>query len=208
MKRLRQDVAADRKKLGLGPLRFFHCGEYGEEKGRAHLHVCLFGHSFSEDRRLLPKSSADFRFWESAKLEKLWGKGSCLIGELEFDSAAYVARYCIKKITGEAAEAHYAGRKPEYATMSRRPGIGMGWLDKYGAETYRDDSVVMRGREMQPPKAYDKKWGEKFPEVMERVVAERIEKAKDFEWNTTPERLRVREEVAKAAFKEKERRSL
>ena len=55
------------------------------------------------------------------------------IGDMTFESAAYVARYCMKKVTGDAAEEHYmvvdsetgeylGHKKPEYATMSRRPG--------------------------------------------------------------------------------------
>jgi len=82
--------------------------------------------------------------------------GECPIGELTFESAAYVARYCLKKVTGKPALEHYAGRAPEYVTMSRRPGIGAGWISQYLGETYLSDSVVMRGKEMMPPPFYDR----------------------------------------------------
>jgi hypothetical protein len=60
-------------------------------------------------------------------------KGHCLLGDLTFESAAYVARYVVKKINGQQKFLHYAiinhetgefhSLKQEYTTMSRRPGI-------------------------------------------------------------------------------------
>lgn len=61
----------------------------------------------------------------------------------------------MKKITGEAAADHYGGRRPEYTTMSRRPGIGRGWYDKFRSDVYPADNVVMRGIMLKPPKYYD-----------------------------------------------------
>ena len=34
------------------------------------------------------------------------------------------------------AEQHYKGREPEYVVMSRRPGIGRGWLEKFTSDVY------------------------------------------------------------------------
>jgi hypothetical protein len=72
--------------------------------------------------------------YKSDTLDELWGQGITEIGNVTFDSAAYVARYIMKKVTGPMAEEHYevlqeetgeiGEREPEYTTMSRRPGIG------------------------------------------------------------------------------------
>ena len=96
------------------------------------------------------------RLYTSAILNELWSFGFSTIGDVTFESAAYVARYVMKKITGDKAESHYQGRVPEYTTMSRRPGIGKPWFEKFGSDVYPADEVVIRGGIVcQPPKYYD-----------------------------------------------------
>ena len=151
MKRLRH-------KFGSG-IRFFHCGEYGEKFKRPHYHACLFGLSLP-DRRLHSQSNGH-KLYVSEILNELWQhKGYAIIGELTFESAAYVARYITKKITGEPAKEHYEGicevtgeitkRKPEYTTMSRRPGIASDWFKKYKSDVYPGDFVVLRNKKLKP----------------------------------------------------------
>ena len=77
------------------------------------------------------------------------------MGEVTFESCAYVARYVTKKVTGRNAVSHYErvdsgsgevfSLRPEYCTMSRRPGIGTQHFDKYRDEIYPRDEVVCRG---------------------------------------------------------------
>lgn len=189
MKRLRR--ASDK------PLRFFHCGEYGETNFRPHYHCCLFGDDFSDDRELYTVTRSGNNLYNSPRLSELWGLGYAVIGDLTFESAAYVARYCLKKVTGEAADSHYGSRKPEYVTMSRRPGIGSTWFDRFGSEVYPSDSVVMRGREMMPPPFYDKLLQKIDPNLFDEVKRERIRSAKDFAWSedSRSRRLMDREQV-------------
>ena len=119
-----------------------------------------------------------------------------------FESAAYVARYITKKITGPGAEAHYGDRVPEYVTMSRRPGIGKGWYDKYRSDVYPCDSVTLRGgREMKPPKAYDRYFEVDFPEEMRKLKFKRIETAKAKALLEPWYRLSVKEEAQELSFK-------
>ena len=49
MKRLRKNKKANTK----NPIRFFHCGEYGEKFGRPHYHAILFNTNFN-DRKPIP----------------------------------------------------------------------------------------------------------------------------------------------------------
>lgn len=165
MKRLRRGSGT--------PLRFFHCGEYGETTGRPHYHCVLFGEDFSGDRVFYKTTRAGHRLYTSKVLNERWDQGRAWIGDLSFESAAYVARYCLKKVTGERAGEHYGGRKAEYVTMSRRPGIGAGFFGRYSEEIYRSDSVVLRGREMLPPPFYDKLLEKIDPALMGRVKRER-----------------------------------
>lgn len=187
-------------------IRFFHCGEYGEQRARPHYHACIFGLDFADK---IPWSNQRGNIiYQSDSLNKLWEKGHCTIGNLTFESAAYVARYITKKITGEMADLYYSeidpdtGEilreiKPEYVTMSRRPGIGKNWFEKYKGDAFPDDFIVIKGRKFPVPKYYkaqlEKTDSVEFVKLRGRSL-NRAWKAKDNPHNQ-PERLRVREEV-------------
>lgn len=87
-------------------IKFYMCGEYGPKLGRPHFHACLFGIDFP-DRKLWKVTDSKSKLYRSEILEKLWTKGFSSVGDVNFESAAYVARYIMKKVTGEAAELHY-----------------------------------------------------------------------------------------------------
>ncbi len=163
MKRLRKNQS--QKKI-----RFFQCGEYGENFQRPHHHAIIFGHDFDQNE-------SDNQVKSSAELKELWPYGFNTVGQVTFESASYVARYVTKKITGRAKENHYQGRKPEYCTMSRRPGIGKPFYDKFKDEIHRADSVIMRGLEMKPPKYYDKQLELDNPDLHAIIKAGRIAQA-------------------------------
>lgn len=194
IKRLRKEFYGNSK----GDVRYFHCGEYGEKFRRAHHHACLFGFNFPD--RVLFQVKDGVRLYRSRILEELWPFGFCTIGDVTFESAAYIARYVVKKITGELAGSHYQGRLPEYITMSRRPGIGKVWLDKFQGDLYPKDFVVIRGRKYKIPKYYDRCYEATNPDDYGRIKAERVCRSRDNPDNT-PERLAVREEVQKANLK-------
>lgn len=184
MKRLRKDIEPQK-------VRFFHAGEYGHKFGRPHYHACLFGYDFAD--KIRSGQRADFPIWRSQRLEALWPLGRTEIGTVTFESAAYVARYICGKITGKKAEQHYKGRTPEYTTMSRRPGIGAAWLEQYMNEVYRSDSVIMRGKEMKPPRFYDSAFEIIDPTWHELVCSRR--KRERQRQDETPERLDAQREV-------------
>lgn len=199
-----------RKRIEPRKVRYFHCGEYGEENGRPHYHACLF--NWDPPDKVLWSVRDGVKLYRSAMLEELWPFGHSTVGEVTFESAAYVARYVMKKVTGDKADEHYkfvdadTGELytviPEYTTMSRRPGIGAGWFDKYKDDCYPSDSVIIRGREVQPPKYYDARFGEIDPEGLEEVKSVRKEamlKVDDKEKGLF--RLRTKENVKKAQLK-------
>lgn len=197
-------IRALRKRHRGERIKYFHCGEYGELLARPHYHALLFGFDFA-DKAPWRVSSAGHQQFRSAELEELWPHGFSAIGPVTFETAAYTARYCTKKITGDLAPDHYRGREPEFMTCSK--GIGATWLTRYAAETYRDDSVVARGHEAKPPRYYDKKFGELDPQAMRRVQLDRIVSGNTAKqrWNRTPERLAVREAVKRAEFNQLKR---
>lgn len=187
-------------------LRYYYCGEYGDLNKRPHYHACIFGHDFSDKYHWRSNERGD-KIWRSPTLEKLWPFGSSEIGSVTYESAAYVARYIVKKQTGEKARDHYTEydsdtgeihsfRLPEFTDMSRRPGIGSEWFSKYSSDVYNHDYVVINGKKCPPPRYYDKLLTVADPEHMEYLKYERFERAKQFLDNNTPERLSTREQIA------------
>jgi len=152
--------------------RYFACGEYGPSTERPHYHALVFGYR-PQDETILSEGS--HTLFESEELEKTWGLGLCSFGNLTFETASYVAGYVTKKITGPMADDHYlrvnreTGEiyhlKPPFNTMSRRPAIGTTWMQEYGQDTYKKDQVIMRGRAMKPPKAYDEMLKKSDPDL-------------------------------------------
>lgn len=182
------------------------CGEYGETTNRPHYHALLFGFDFLD--KVYHSKSNGMVLYSSKSLDSLWGLGHCLIGAVTFESAAYVARYCVKKVTGKAADAHYSSldletgeivsRVPEFAHMSLKPGIGRPWLDKFQADIYPHDYVIIRGVKVKPPKYYDKIFDTRDPDALDYIKAQRELDASFHMLDNTWPRLAVKETVHKA----------
>jgi hypothetical protein len=203
-----------RKHLKGKKIRYYACGEYGDKYSRPHYHACLFGHEFKD--KVLHKTNFDGqKLYTSETLNGLWGKGHCLIGNVTFESAAYVARYITKKISGIDEETYSRVNiidgeiikvKPEFASMSRRPAIGKQFFEKYKYDMYPEDQVIMRRRKMKPPNYYDKLIDKEEPISLKMIKAKRLEKARNSKDNTY-ERLRVKEKVQQRRFDDKLKRS-
>lgn len=191
-----------RKKYGSN-IRFFHCGEYGERGGRPHYHACLFNFDFPD--KVLWRTVNGCNLFISKSLTELWPFGFSTIGEVTFESAAYVARYVLKKITGRESQSHYERvdpttgeiyqAQPEYVTMSRRPGIASGWFDKFQSDVYPHDYVVVRGHKCRPPRFYDNRFKALLPLDFEEIQYQRYLDSLEHSDNNSPSRLLVREEV-------------
>lgn len=162
---------------------------------RPHYHACLFGFDF-EDKRYWSTRGGN-KVWRSPKLEKLWPHGNSELGSVTFESAAYVAGYVTQKLTGPLA-AKYGDRTPEYNDMSRRPGIGKPWLEKFSADVYPHDYVVINGKESKPPRYYDKLFEKNDPNAWREIAIGREIDAHERAHDNTPERLKAKEQVAKA----------
>lgn len=180
-----------------GYARFFCCGEYGEEGGRPHFHAVLFGVSFS-DRASLGKGDSGFRVFRSDELSELWPAGFASVGDVTFESAAYVARYVVKKVTGDEAAAHYGDRTPEFARMSLKPGIGARWLEKFWSDVFPSGKVVARGFVSNAPRFYRKKFAARFPELAAAQSAKQMEEVQLRVEEDAPDRVRAKEAVTRA----------
>lgn len=175
MKRLRKKFGAD--------IRSYGCAEYGDQTLRPHYHLCIFNHDF-RDKKIYKKNHENNSLFNSDSLSNLWPFGHAVTAELTFDSAAYVARYVTKKITGKHAQNHYTRHDPisgeiyelapeRSVCVSRRPGIGKSWYLKWGQQSYSRDYVILRGQRMKPPKYYDRLFELDSPEHFEILKAKR-----------------------------------
>lgn len=178
MKRLRRRIEPQK-------VRYYASGEYGSRcpkheldncpmcgpVQRPHYHAIILGYGFPDrtyvgEREGLPVYESDF-------LSKVWPFGFHEIGSCSFESAAYVARYVMKKQTGRPVdEGHYMRYEPwldnwfevehEFAHMSKNPGIGKDWCLKYIDDLYPHDRLPIPGRGEYgiPPKYYDQVYTE------------------------------------------------
>lgn len=170
-----------RKKFG-PDIRSFGCAEYGEKLSRPHYHLCIFNFDFL-DKKEWSKSNEN-KLYISKDLQDLWPYGHTTVGDLTFESAAYVARYVTKKITGKTAPEHYERPGPtpgeiydllpeRSVSVSRMPGIGRPWLEKYADFVLNNDFVVSRGKRVRPPKYYDRILEKNFPEKFKKIKENR-----------------------------------
>jgi hypothetical protein len=174
MKRLRRRVKS--------PVRFYMGGEYGENGTiRPHFHACLFGYDFP-DKVYFKKTTSGEKIYTSKLLESLWPFGLSSVGNVSFESAAYIARYCVQKVTGDLAKSHYEvitddgeviDRVPEFNHMSLKPGIGAKWLEKFRTDVFPRDYVVINGVKTKPPKYYDTLFEREDPGTFSEIVAQR-----------------------------------
>lgn len=200
-----------RNEYGAG-IRFYGCGEYGDVNRRPHYHVVIFNYS-PNDKTLYKRNKRGEPLYNSVSLSRIWSNGFVVIGDVTFDSAAYVARYVMKKQTGKNVhlydvvngDGEIFRRNPEFAVMSRRPGVGLGWYKKYGKETYTHDNVIINGRKVRPPRYYDGKYEQENPVNFERLKKVRKRKAAlQFKENLV-DRRRVRERVQELNIKQLKR---
>lgn len=182
--------------------------EYGTENKRPHFHACIFGWDFP-DRLYFKRSPSGEKLYTSRTLEQLWPYGFSTIGEVTFQSAAYIARYCVAKVTGDAAKIHYRREDekgeyhltPEYNRMSLKPAIGKTWLEKYKNDVYNHDHVVVNGVPSTPPKYYDKLLKRWDSDKLEELKEEREANALIYQKDNTPARVAAKEQFQKARIK-------
>lgn len=201
-------------------IKHYGCGEYGDLNKRPHYHVLLFGCDFPDKRKYSESSRGDV-IYSSALLDSLWGLGSTKVGAVSFETAAYVARYCMKKVDGAKREAgHYlvydmdgvvTERQPEFAIMSKRGGgIGMSYYKKFGAEIRTHDNIIVNGKPTPSIRYYDKLFEALDPFELARVKQKRshVGSYADFlhrhNENTGARRL-TKEQLAELTIKQKKR---
>ena len=200
----------DENGTGTFPIRYYHVGEYGGKYGRPHHHACIFNFRFDDLVLFKHDKKTGVKIYLSEKLMDLWSVriktkdsykypaellwlddnnrlharlGNCTVGEVNFQSAAYLARYMCKKgdkktdakrltdidlDTGELIE-----KIPEYQTMSLKPGIGADWFAANHADCFPKDFTTHAGKKYKIPSYYEKIYDITNSEKLEQLKKER-----------------------------------
>ena len=226
MKRLRKSLEGSQAKI-----KYFACGEYSPKKTRPigpfdpwefmgegerpHYHAIIFGYDFP-DKKLWSVRNGN-RVYTSDRLADIWGQGHCTIGAFTYESAAYVARYALKKINGTLAQKPdpITGLLPyervcaitgsiyevEKERVQMSNGIGKDFYHNYRSDMYPRDTVVINGYERRPPRYYDNLYDAEEPDQLEAIKNKRVEGLAKHAADFTPARLRDREKVKLAQLK-------
>lgn len=207
MKRLRK-AYSDKK------VRFFAAAEYTPINNRPHYHLLLFNQKF-EDQIIHNYNRQKQPIYKSKILQLIWPYGFSTTAEVNYQTARYCAQYSLKKVTGDYAPEHYTWPhplhgyqiqvQPEFALMSRRPGLGSAWYDKFKSDCYPSDFLVVDGKKHPVPTYYDNKLKKEAEAELAKHKRDRKAQSNKQRWNNTPERLAVREEILIEKLKRSQR---
>ena len=181
-------------------IKRFYCGEYGPKGGRPHYHACIFGY-IPKDLKVYKVNHRGDILYKSKELQKIWGKGFVTIGEMNYETACYTARYVQKKAgiapkttfwvltTNEYGELERHKMKPhgkreeEFIEMSRRPGIGYQyWVDNKEI-IKKQNGIMVKTKDGTKLKRltryYKKQWEAENYEEFEKNKSEQIKKGRE-----------------------------
>lgn len=186
------------------PIRYYMCGEYGDDNYRPHYHACLFNCGWPDAERIQSGPSGE-PLWTSKTLASIWKYGYVSVAPLTPANAAYTARYVMKKVTGDRAQDHYMRcddygvaywLEPEYTRMSRGEeygGIGKKFFEKYSGDFFPSGQTPLLGPSPKVvngvPRYYEEMHERQLPEEVHAVKQQRKEYVMDNPELFTPEHL-------------------
>lgn len=214
--------------FGITGIMLFPCGEYGSESGRAHFHFIAFGLPLSlitdPTKKLqyfkdISLSGRHYEYLICPLIEDLWDKGFVTIGEVNWETCAYVARYVTKKMIGKSEKEYLSyceqlnvpPQPREFHGAPKRPGMGLRYYEEHKDDIYRIDKVVLPGGKVsQPCYYYDKKYDVDNPELMALTKEQRREKAQKSKMlkfkGFTPQQVEIAEKTHADVFENRIKR--
>lgn len=148
-------------------IRYFASGEYGTQTYRPHYHLLIFGLHL-DDLQVIKHNFDNQPYYTSDFIAKCWPFGIHILGQVTWQSAAYVARYTMKKATYGIDSSFYrkAGIEPEFQVMSLKPAIGRRYFDDHPEIfdfDYFNVSTPQGGRKIYPPEYFRKLYKQSHP---------------------------------------------
>lgn len=158
--------------------RYYACGEYGDVTHRPHYHAIVFGLELNDLEYY--KSDGHFVYYNSQLLSDTWGYGHVVVALACWETAAYTARYVMKKQKGLTASVYdELNIESEFVVMSRRPGIARDYFDRQGKEVFEYDRIYVDSgkdsKEFVPPRYYKRLLDNIDPEEARQRSERRME---------------------------------
>lgn len=198
LKRFRAEIAPLK-------VRYYGVGEYGEKTWRPHYHTVLFGYPMCQNGRTIRDVRTGRTLAEKCcdhcrLVHKTWGMGDVDLGEVNTESAQYLAQYTTKKMTSKD-DFRLGDRYPEFARMSLKPGIGAEFMHEVGSALMEFDleekqgdvpSALRHGKRIMPLGRYLRRklrtvvgMEENAPESTLREAQERLQPLREAAFNNS-----------------------
>lgn len=168
-------------RLGHDGIRYYAAAEYGDMSLRPHYHICFFNLPISEmDLKFYKRNIQGDQLYNVDWLSDLWSKGFVVVGKLNWKTAAYTARYVLKKWKKSTDKLGFdpfevLGIENQWARMSRMPGISKPYFDAHFSKIYEYDCIQLpSGQRISPPLYFDKLYKEIAPDHLEAVKLNRM----------------------------------
>lgn len=163
--------------------RYFAAGEYGSKSGRPHYHVIIFGLKL-DDIKPISKNPLGQQYYTSDTITRSWldvnGNeiGFHILGAVDWNSCAYVARYVTKKIKSKDHSIYdMLNYEPEFSLMSRKPGIARNYYENHKEEIYRNQEIFLSTNDgckrIRPPHYFDNLYDIDYPSDMASIKDDR-----------------------------------
>lgn len=155
-------------------VRFFCGAEYGDQTHRPHYHLALFGVSPFDERVFDHHEKQDDGYLCRCKA---WSSGLSHVGEVDIGSANYIGGYCLKKVMGKDSKEYYKSRDiiAPFSLMSRRPGIGFDYMQKYADEFLKHGDCMVNSYRTALPRYYKEKIDFKNSDIYFKTMDNRKE---------------------------------
>lgn len=156
-----------RKYLGDQRIKYFACGEYGDEGNRPHYHILIFGWRPTDDDLECVGKKGKRLYYSSRVIRDFWTYGYNTVDEINPKTARYTAGYVQKKYKGDKAKEVYGDREPAFQLQSQ--GIGLNWCVDNALLLETKHHITYNGKPKRLPRYYVKKLGI-APEIADKFL--------------------------------------
>lgn len=179
----------------VGSFRYFACGEYGGQSGRKHYHAILFGLGLEDLAISGCVRDGEKPLYLSDFIMQAWPFGFSSVGEADFASILYVARYGQKSLEE---------KKGGFLMMSRRPGLGVSYFKKH-LEEFKDGTVYLAGQVFSVPAYFRTFYERSFDDrllALADALKERSYVDNAYKFDCRLPKERARDQIERRAYSE------
>lgn len=153
-KRLRARIYPDK-------IKYFACGEYGDQFGRPHYHIAILG---VEDEKLV---------------SSCWPYGFVKVRPFHWNTVKYVCRYVFKKYGVSWNKKIYGDLEPPFQLQSN--GIGLSFIKEYKDILKENLSIPVYGEKINLPRYYVDKLGITSRQLVDYNLKKNLKSAAKFQ---------------------------